>query len=97
MQVIGVGILNQCILQHAEAKGQMSAWLNDAQHAAWKKPADVQERYGADVIVPPDRAVFNIKGKKYRIVARINYSRQLVEIRFAGPHSEYNRVDVKTV
>ena len=47
-----------------------------------------------DVILPDNRAVFNIKGNRYRLVVRINYAAQSRYIRFIGTHAEYDRVDV---
>ncbi len=41
--------------------------------------------------------VFNIKGKRYRLVARINFRRQLVFVKFFGTHKEYDRINVEEV
>jgi mRNA interferase HigB len=44
-----------------------------------------------------DRVVFNIKGNAYRLVAAIDYQRQIIFIKWLGKHAEYDRIDVKTV
>jgi mRNA interferase HigB len=41
--------------------------------------------------------VFNIKGNAYRLVAAIDYQREIVFIKWLGTHAEYDRIDVKTV
>jgi mRNA interferase HigB len=41
--------------------------------------------------------VFNIRGKKYRLVTQINYEIQVVLIRWFGTHDEYNDIDPKEV
>ena len=41
--------------------------------------------------------VFRIKGNRYRLVARINYERQIVLIKFIGTHAEYDRIDAEEV
>ena len=40
------------------------------------------------------RVVFNISGNSYRLVARVNYRAQVVDVRFFGTHKEYDEVDV---
>jgi mRNA interferase HigB len=48
-------------------------------------------------LVRGNRVVFNISGNNYRLVARVNYRAQVVDIRFFGTHSEYDKVDVASV
>jgi mRNA interferase HigB len=79
--------------RYCDAEGPLKAWHDDARRAQWSTPADVQRNYGDDVILPKKRAVFNIKGNKYRLVVRINYQSKIVDIRFIDTHAEYNRID----
>ena len=55
------------------------------------------QAYANASIVGNDRVVFNIKGNAYRLVAAIDYQRQIVFIKWLGTHAEYDRIDVKTV
>ena len=48
-------------------------------------------------LLPGQRAVFDIGGNDYRIVARIDYEYRLVFIRFVGTHAQYDRVDARTI
>ena len=41
--------------------------------------------------------VFNIKGNSYRLVAKFNFEKQWVFIRFIGTHSEYEKIDANTI
>ena len=43
------------------------------------------------------RAVFNIKGNDYRLVAAVQYQAGVLVIRFFGTHAEYDRIDAETV
>jgi mRNA interferase HigB len=81
-------------LQHADAEGPLKAWYDHVKRAHWQTPADIQKDYGAGVVLPDNRAVFNIKGNRYRLVVRINYTAQSIYIRFIGTHTEYDKVDV---
>lgn len=80
--------------QHAEARGPLEAWLEHVRRAEWTMPSDVQKDYGDDVILPNNRAVFNIKGNKYRLVVHIHYKSQILFVRFIGTHTEYDHIDV---
>lgn len=41
--------------------------------------------------------VFNIKGNDYRLIASINYTYQIVRIKWLGTHKEYDEIDVREV
>jgi mRNA interferase HigB len=78
-------------------KAALDAWFQEVQHAQWHNSAEVKQRYGTASIVSADRAVFNIKGNDYRLVTAIDYQRQIVFIKWLGSHSDYDRIDARTV
>ena len=53
--------------------------------------------YANASIVGPDRVVFNIKRKSYRLVSAINYRHRIIFIKWTGSHADYDKIDVKTV
>ncbi len=75
----------------------LAAWFQEAQRAAWRNSAEVKRSYGASSIISADRVVFNIKGNDYRLVTAIDYRRQIVFIKWLGPHRDYDRIDARTV
>jgi mRNA interferase HigB len=83
--------------QHADSEGAVRAWYEHSKSANWLTPADVQKDYGDDAILPDNRAVFNIKGSRYRLVVRFNYATQSIYIRFIGMHAEYDRIDATKI
>ena len=97
MRIIAEKTLKDYWTKHAEVQGQLEAWLEHVSRATWTKPADVQAEYGEDIILPGDRAVFNIKGNQYRMVVKIHYKSQIVFIRFIGTHKEYDRINALEV
>ncbi|MFZ0694964.1 MAG: type II toxin-antitoxin system HigB family toxin [Alphaproteobacteria bacterium] len=48
-------------------------------------------------ILKGGRAVFNIKGNDYRLIASVQYQAGALAIRFFGTHAEYDKVDAETV
>jgi mRNA interferase HigB len=47
--------------------------------------------------VADNRAIFDLSGNKYRLVAHIAYAHQRLMIKFIGTHAEYDRIDPETV
>jgi mRNA interferase HigB len=79
------------------AARQCDAWWAEVSRAKWQNPMELKRMYAAASLVRGNRVVFNISGNNYRLVARVNYRAQVVDIRFFGTHSEYDKVDVASV
>jgi len=97
MRVISRRPLNKLAKDHAEAKAELDAWFHEAEAAHWGNPADVKQKYGNASILKGSRVVFNICGNKFRLVVKINYSYEVVYVRFAGTHQEYDRVNAEAI
>ena len=76
-------------LEHSDAAKQIDAWCVDVEACSWSNPHDVKHFLGGN------KAIFNIKGNKYRILATIDYQRGIVVIEKAGTHSEYDTWRIK--
>ena len=70
-------------------------WYKTATEATWSSLSDIRQTYahadgvktsGCDTLI-----VFNIGGNKYRLVARIRYDYQLVNVRAVMTHQQYDR------
>jgi mRNA interferase HigB len=83
--------------KYADAEDPLRAWYREAKQATWQTPADVKEQYRNASILKNNRTVFNIAGNKYRLVVEINYTAQIIFIRFIGTHQEYDSIDVETI
>jgi mRNA interferase HigB len=83
--------------KYADAEDPLRSWYREAKQAAWQTPADVKEQYRNASILKNNRTVFNIAGNKYRLVVEINYTAQIIFIRFIGTHQEYDSIDVETI
>jgi len=75
----------------------LKTWYDTAINADWRTPADVKQTYSTASILKNNRVIFNIKGNSYRIVAKFNFEKQWVFIRFVGTHSEYDKIDANTI
>lgn len=83
--------------QHLEAKDPVLAWYRHVLHAHWSTPAEVKQDFRNASVLKDGRVVFNIAGNKYRLIVWINYTYQVVYIRFLGTHAAYDAIDAQTI
>ncbi|MBT3192216.1 MAG: type II toxin-antitoxin system HigB family toxin [Verrucomicrobia bacterium] len=92
MIVIGRKKLDKFKRKHADARGQVDAWLNETRGATWQTPKDIKTRYPHASILAGNRVLFNIKGRSYRLVVVVRYVSGAVLIEWVGTHAEYDRL-----
>ena len=98
MQVIARSTLRAFWEKHSRAKNPLSAWCKITEKAVWTAPADVKAMFGTGVdFVGDNRAIFDVGGNKYRVVAHIAYDYRRVLIKFVGTHAEYDKMDAETI
>ena len=97
MRIVSPDILPKFWEKHSDAETPLKVWLADTRKAQWKEPRDIERQCSNVRIIGANRAVFNMKGNKYRLVVVIKYSKGLVDIRFVGTHAEYDRIDPREV
>lgn len=96
MRVLGRKHLEDFKRRHADARGQVDAWLAEAQEAQWQTPHDVKQRYGTASILKNGIVVFNIRGNNYRLAVRIAYQTQVMTVLAIGTHKEYDSWTLET-
>jgi mRNA interferase HigB len=103
MMVVGTQIVERYFEDHAGHQGitaartQYDVWYSIASRAEWRNPESVKRSHPKASILKRGRAVFNIKGDDYRLVAALNYQAGVLMIRFFDTHAEYDAIDVETV
>ena len=83
--------------KHPDSEQYLKTWYDTAMSSAWKTPNDVIKTYASASILKDSRIVFNIKGNSYRLIAKFNFEKQWIFIRFIGTHAEYDKVDANTI
>lgn len=69
----------------------MASWIAEVEEANWKTMQDIKQRYVHASIISGDRVVFNIKGNKYRVEAKISLEFGIVRLTRIGTHAEYTK------
>ena len=83
--------------EHPDTEQYLKTWYDTAMSSEWRTPADVKKSYASASILKDSRIVFNIKGNSYRLVAKFNYEKQWIFIRFIGTHAEYDKIDANEI
>jgi mRNA interferase HigB len=97
MRIISETTLRKFGEEHADAREALETWIKTVRKAEWSKSQDVLGTYPTADPVGDDRAVFNIRRNKYRIVVKIHYRRLIVWIRFIDTHAAYDEIDASTI
>ena len=80
-----------------DSEQYLKTWYDTVMSSKWKSPSDVKRTYANASILKESRIVFNIKGNSYRLVAKINFEKQWIFIRFIGSHKEYDKIDANAI
>ena len=89
MNVISFKRMREFFLDHRDAESSLTAWYRTTRRANWQNLAELKETYpSADLV--GRYVVFNIKGNKYRLIARIIYRSQTVFVIAVRTHEEYD-------
>lgn len=83
--------------KHSDSEQYLKTWYDTVKNSIWNSPNEVKQTYVNASILKSNRIVFNIKGNSYRLVAKFNFEKQWVFIRFIGTHTEYDKIDANTI
>ena len=97
MRIVSKRKLEKFCKRYADAEQYLLSWFRKASAEDWRNPQEVKAKYGNVKIIKGNRAIFKIKGNKYRLVVKINYRRHAVYIRFVGTHEQYDSIDAEIV
>lgn len=58
---------------------------------------ELKKHFPKASIVDDSRVVFNICGNRYRLVVRIVFEFKVIQIKWFGKHSDYDKIDVTRI
>ena len=83
--------------KYAQAREALKSFIYEIRYSNWNSANELKSKYGNASIIRSKRVVFNIKGNDYRLIVDIEYKLKIVFIVWFGTHSEYDKIDVKTI
>jgi len=91
MRVVGREKLDAFVKAHADARPWIENWLAEAERTRWRTPQEVKRLYSSASFLSNNIVIFNVKGNRYRMETSIAYNTNVVVIRWAGTHAEYDK------
>ncbi|MBS1555896.1 MAG: type II toxin-antitoxin system HigB family toxin [Bacteroidota bacterium] len=78
---------------HSDSREALETWYRICRRAEWSNFTQVREVFSSADWVGDDRMIFNIKGNKYRVVARVSFRYKSMQIKWLGTHAQYDSID----
>lgn len=97
MRIIAKRTLRDFWENYPDAESPLLDWHDAVAAQNWRSPNDVKQAYGDASIIDSNRVVFNIKGNDYRLITYIDYTFGFVFVLWVGRHSEYDKIDARTI
>jgi mRNA interferase HigB len=98
VELLNAAELDRAAARHSQIGPWLATWRNVVEAAAWQNLVDVRRTYptadgvrlgkGRNTIVV---TVFNAGGNDFRLLTRISYSKQLVQVEQVLTHAEYSK------
>ena len=98
MKIRGSKILEDFCKKHSDVTDALSKWVDVVSKANWTNHNDLKADYPSADFVGNKRYAFNIKGNHYRLVVAVVFIAGIIEIRFVGTHTAYDRIkDIQNI
>lgn len=90
-------LLDAFVQKHSQSAGPLNNWVEKVKKAIWHNHTELKKMFPSADYVKNGRYVFYIGGNNYRIVAVVIFVGGVINIRFVGTHSEYDKIDCSTI
>ena len=90
LRVISRRTIREFADRYPDALQPLLHWAKATEASKWLTPADLRSTFNSADFVE-DLTVFNIGGNKYRLIAFVQYHREIVYIKAVLTHKEYDK------
>lgn len=97
MKIINILLLQKFGKKHADSQASLVTWKRIVESADWNNRQHVLDDFPNAKMIKGNRARFEIRHNKYRLIAEILFIEKIVIVRFVGTHNEYEKIDPGTV
>ncbi len=92
MHIIATRTINAYRKCYPDADGSLKSWVAMIKSREFKHLADLKTVFPSVDLIENDRVIFNIKGNNYRLIAGVDFAKQVVFVKWFGRHRDYNNI-----
>ena len=93
MRIFSRGTLRTFWEEYPDAQTALEFWYDTIENSDFETPNEVISHFKNADTVGNGRIVFNIAKNKYRLIAKFQYEKKFVFVRFIGTHKEYDKIE----
>jgi mRNA interferase HigB len=90
VRIIGTAKLDEFARKHARARKSLATWEKVVRAADWKNSAEMKRTFNS-VDYDDPRTILDIGGNNLRLVALVDFGKQIVQISDVMTHAEYDK------
>ena len=96
MRIVGRDKLTDFKACHADSRSAIDAWFAEvaSDTCEWSSPQDIKDRYSTASFLSKNRVIFNIGGRKYRLLVVVQFHVSTVAVQWIGTHAEYDKLSL---
>ena len=95
MTLLGKSILAEFTKEHPDCSDWIANWVSDVEGSIWRTPQDIRNKYPSASFISGNLVIFNVKGNRYRLEAKVAFQTAIVIAVWAGTHAEYDKRNKK--
>jgi mRNA interferase HigB len=97
MRLIAYRHLREFADRNARSQVSLYRWSATIRAARWASMDEVRAAFPKCKVLNAARVRFAISGGDFRLIAALDFRRQIAFVKFVGTHAEYDRIDPFTV
>jgi mRNA interferase HigB len=90
LRIVSEKVLREFGAKRSDSLASLMAWKTIVRRASWKSSDDVKKTF-RDSDRVDEKTVFNIARNRYRLIAFISFTRQIVYVKAILTHKEYDK------
>ncbi|MBS1555926.1 MAG: type II toxin-antitoxin system HigB family toxin [Bacteroidetes bacterium] len=97
MNVLAYKTIENFWEKYADAKTPLQTWYFTCRKKEWQNFNELVCDFPDAHPIGDNRVVFDVKGNKYWLVARVLFEFKQIQIKWIGTHADYDKIDVKRI